>query len=137
MLLQIIVVVLGLSTCLGKMPYTNQIPNGHSVPNPCIPGTLWAGVGHTSPAGGGNKNLFGWAFADHGHTWTAALCGEDTDGDGMTNGEELGDPGCVWTVGDTPTHAATHHPGICDPVTLTECMHKNSDWEIDCYLAMY
>lgn len=35
----------------------------------------------------------------------------DSDGDGKTNGEELGDPTCVWTAGATPTDSATGHPG--------------------------
>ena len=26
---------------------------------------------------------------------------KDSDGDGKTNGEELGDPECVWQVGQT------------------------------------
>jgi hypothetical protein len=28
--------------------------------------------------------------------WTAALCQKDSDGDGLTNGQELGDPCCTW-----------------------------------------
>ena len=36
----------------------------------------------------------------------------DSDGDGKTNGEELGDPRCVWTPqGGAPTNAASGHPG--------------------------
>ena len=36
----------------------------------------------------------------------------DSDGDGMTNGEELGDPQCVWIPGNNPNRT-THitHPG--------------------------
>ena len=30
------------------------------------------------------------------YQWTEALCHMDSDGDGRTNGEELGDPDCVW-----------------------------------------
>jgi dopamine beta-monooxygenase len=50
-------------------------------------------------------------FAAAGHMWTAALCAKDSDGDGATNGVELGDPTCVWTVGADPTGSATGHPG--------------------------
>ena len=32
-------------------------------------------------------------------TWTDDLCNADTDADGKTNGEELGDPDCTWTEG--------------------------------------
>ena len=30
------------------------------------------------------------------------LCRKDSDGDGKTNGEELGDPNCVWMEGAAP-----------------------------------
>ena len=32
-------------------------------------------------------------------TWSAELCNADSDEDGRTNGEELGDPDCQWSVG--------------------------------------
>ena len=31
--------------------------------------------------------------------WTRWLCHRDSDGDGLTNGEELGDPACSWREG--------------------------------------
>jgi hypothetical protein len=37
-------------------------------------------------------NPFGNAFANNGHVWNAALARLDSDGDGFTNGQELGDP---------------------------------------------
>ena len=37
----------------------------------------------------------------------------DSDGDGDSNGKELGDPGCTWIKGGPPpTGKATGHPGI-------------------------
>jgi hypothetical protein len=33
-------------------------------------------------------------FFKAGKTWTADLCKKDSDGDGFTNGQELGDPDC-------------------------------------------
>ena len=44
--------------------------------------------------------------------WTRELCQKDSDGDGRTNGEELGDPSCTWVPGATPeiTTGITH-PG--------------------------
>lgn len=44
--------------------------------------------------------------------WNRTLCEKDSDGDGLTNGQELGDPDCIWTQGSTPT-ASTNlsHPG--------------------------
>jgi dopamine beta-monooxygenase len=43
--------------------------------------------------------------------WTADLCQADSDGDGTSNGAELGDPNCTWTVGGTPEGKSTGHPG--------------------------
>ncbi|XP_060591796.1 temptin-like [Ruditapes philippinarum] len=108
---------LGFVSAVSAHPYyADLIPNGHSVPNPCGTG-LWLAVGHYDPIHHTHdKNPFGMAFAQAGHAWTAALCALDSDGDGKTNGEELGDPTCVWTQGTTPTGAATGHPGICNPV---------------------
>ena len=36
----------------------------------------------------------------------------DSDGDGWSNGEELGDPDCTWTPGSTPKRTSDiTHPG--------------------------
>lgn len=47
--------------------------------------------------------------------WTVD-CPLDPDEDGYTNGEELGDPACVWVSGDTPTEPFRSHPG--DPESV-------------------
>jgi len=52
--------------------------------------------GHSS---NGRVNQFGNDYKNVGENW-AQLCLIDTDGDGFTNGEELGDPDCTWRVGD-------------------------------------
>ena len=40
------------------------------------------------------------------------ICHEDPDGDGVTNGEELGDPCCEWTPGAQPYRKWNlSHPG--------------------------
>ncbi|GFN84363.1 temptin, partial [Plakobranchus ocellatus] len=44
--------------------------------------------------------------------WTSALCNADSDGDGVSNGAELGDPSCTWTQGQTPDRTTDiTHPG--------------------------
>lgn len=43
--------------------------------------------------------------------WSTDLCQKDSDQDGRTNGQELGDPDCKWTEGGTPSGPATGHPG--------------------------
>ena len=37
----------------------------------------------------------------------------DSDGDGRTNGQELGDPSCVWTEGAFVEKTGLSHPGKC------------------------
>mmetsp|Transcript_15159 Transcript_15159/g.21460 ORF Transcript_15159/g.21460 Transcript_15159/m.21460 type:complete len:470 (-) Transcript_15159:82-1491(-) len=44
-----------------------------------------------------------WAdFERAGSFWTIELCNADSDGDGQSNGLEMGDPCCEWLPGDTP-----------------------------------
>ena len=51
----------------------------------------------------------------------------DSDGDGMTNGEELGDPDCKWKPGmRLPITGKITHPGICDPIGSPHCTKRNS-----------
>ncbi|PAA63461.1 hypothetical protein BOX15_Mlig021890g1 [Macrostomum lignano] len=107
--------------------FQSRIPNGDRVPNPCQPGAIWAGVGHQSPAGANARNPFGLDFKAAGFQWTVDLCRKDSDGDGLTNGQELGDPDCVWKVGATPARTTgLSHPGIC-PLDSATC--KNS-WTV-------
>lgn len=82
-----------------------RLPNGANVQGV-------AALGHTNPTGSGPANAFGNAFARVDYVWTAAFCQADTDGDGQTNGQELGDPCCVWVKGDTPRWTSgVSHPG--------------------------
>ncbi|KAF1795066.1 Choloylglycine hydrolase/NAAA C-terminal [Phytophthora cactorum] len=71
--------------------YATKVPNGRNVDGV-------KAIGHTNVDGGGIRNAFGRAFYDAGHAWTKELCEADSDRDGQTNGEELGDPCCEWTV---------------------------------------
>ena len=82
---------------------------------------IGGGIGHIAPLGDGARNDFGILFEAQGKTWTNALCTADSDGDGVPNGMELGDPACVWTKGDTPLRTVlVSHPGeiICVYVVL-------------------
>jgi hypothetical protein len=71
-----------------------QVPNGN---------VFSCATCHLSAGGGGALNVFGQAVgAITGSSsipfWTAALATVDSDGDGFTNGEELGDPEGDFTV---------------------------------------
>uniref|UniRef100_A0A0B6ZUC5 Temptin Cys/Cys disulfide domain-containing protein n=1 Tax=Arion vulgaris TaxID=1028688 RepID=A0A0B6ZUC5_9EUPU len=102
--------------------FINLIPNGDKVTNPCSPGTVWFGVGHYNSSGSGPRNPFGEDFAAAGHAWTQDLCQKDSDGDGKTNGQELGDPQCTFIPNTgSPVSPPTGHPGICEPVGSAAC----------------
>mmetsp|Transcript_73177 Transcript_73177/g.184801 ORF Transcript_73177/g.184801 Transcript_73177/m.184801 type:complete len:139 (-) Transcript_73177:126-542(-) len=104
-----------LSGALGHGTYQKLFPNGDKVMRN---GEAWPAVGHMSPGYTPDKNPFGLAFSAAGHEWTTQLCQEDSDGDGQTNGLELGDPLCEWTPGSTPARVEDiSHPGFGDSVT--------------------
>jgi len=64
-------------------------------------------------------NAFGEDLKKAGFRWTEALCRMDSDGDGRTNGEELGDPCCSWSA-EAPGEVegwpweSLGHPGVAD-----------------------
>ena len=85
--------------------YVDNFPNGTTID----------GVGcincHQSAQGGNARNPFGQDLG--GSTDWASVCPDDSDGDGLSNGEELGDPDCIWTRGDTPTSVTDiSNPGV-------------------------
>ena len=50
-----------------------------------------------------------WLFFQ---TWNHVICNKDSDGDGISNGEELGDPDCKWSPGKTSSRTSgLSHPG--------------------------
>ncbi|GMF33872.1 unnamed protein product [Phytophthora fragariaefolia] len=86
--------------------FVKMIPNGGNVPDT-------PAIGH--PDGTGKSaatNAFGDAFAAAGYKWTKELCQADTDGDGQTNGQELGDPCCEWDKDANPVvlYTTVSHP---------------------------
>ncbi|TMW56962.1 hypothetical protein Poli38472_002887 [Pythium oligandrum] len=88
----------------GKKEFASNIPNGASFEDV-------EALGHVNSSSGGKLNVFGDAFKHAGLIWNQELCRGDADGDGQTNGEELGDPCCVWKKGDYTTFVK----GISNP----------------------
>jgi hypothetical protein len=77
-----------------------QIPNGS---------VIGCAACHAAVTGGGPRNVFGQMIESgflsspgpSGNVvWGPGLAGLDADGDGSTNGQELGDPTGSWKVGD-------------------------------------
>jgi hypothetical protein len=98
----------------------SQLPNGN---------VFGCATCHVSPAGGGPRNPFGQAVESITGPafvpfWSAALAALDSDGDGFSNGFELGDPegdGTAipgWTV-TNPGNAASKPANASPTVTLT------------------
>ncbi|XP_060600292.1 dopamine beta-hydroxylase-like [Ruditapes philippinarum] len=131
--------IVSVSVCVYGHKYMSEhIPNGDRVPHPCGQGYIWEGVGHHYPGGakgtGGIRNRFGIDFKLASLKWTEELCKKDSDMDGQSNGQELGDPDCNWKPGDVPKMEAKSHPGICDPIDDETCIALNERFgdRLDC-----
>jgi len=82
-----------------------KLPNGNS-------------YGLTLGHPGGNTKVptkLASSFYAAGQTWNKAFCMADADGDGQTNGLEMGDPCCRWSIGQTPQFTT----GLSDPNSAT------------------
>ncbi|OQR89396.1 isoamyl acetate-hydrolyzing esterase, partial [Thraustotheca clavata] len=91
--------------------FCEKIPNGDSVPRVLA-------VGHVDPFGGGKYTQFGLDFMKANYRWSKTLCEMDSDGDGATNGEELGDPCCHWSpMAMTPLRENPTSPGHVNEFT--------------------
>ncbi|XP_076104062.1 temptin-like [Mytilus galloprovincialis] len=117
--------------------FRNKIPNGNFVPCNCNNSNhaemAWAAVGHFKlDEGTAQKNPFGIDFRKNGMRWTQSLCNRDSDGDGYSNGEELGDPNCTWIEGQNPDYEAIRHPGICEPIGSKFCIDLGQLFTCDC-----
>ena len=91
--------------------YVSRVPNGALV---SYQGNPVAGLGHLNIGGGGPRNPFGIAFAAGNNEWSA-ICNLDSDGDGFSNGDELG-ADCSWSSSNPIVLRTTglSHPGFAD-----------------------
>jgi hypothetical protein len=69
--------------------------------------------------------------------WTP-LCPLDSDRDGWTNGHELGDPDCVWKMGDPNPQSVLFNPGVFEsappPVCGSGKLEANEDCDGDLFV---
>ncbi|CAL1534137.1 unnamed protein product [Lymnaea stagnalis] len=121
MFFSVLCTAISITAVVGYPEFKSKIPNGISVNDPCGRGE-WHGVGHYLMGGTGQLNPFGEDFAAGGFVWTYELCKKDSDFDGKTNGEELGDPFCHFTsLKRRNLGRARSHPGICEPIGSPNC----------------
>lgn len=94
--LSLAVVAVALTSVSARPHLAAKIPNGSAHSDP-FSGLKCDAFGHTDCVHGGPRNDFGLDFKAAGFEWTKELCEMDSDGDGLTNGQEMGDPCCLWT----------------------------------------
>ena len=81
----------------GKRMYIPQIPSAEVVGSEGeVCGTCHAVPDPVKGKGKAPRNAFGDDFEEADKKWTKDLADKDADGDGFTNGEELGDPQGTW-----------------------------------------
>ena len=103
--------VLGASSSEARSFRVNQIPNGSQAN--CLACHVSGGGGARNPFGAQVESSFLTVAGPSGAVdWGPALAALDADGDGYTNGEELGDPTGAWRPGNpNPTLLVATLPG--------------------------
>lgn len=104
--------------------FMSEVPNGKNAT------AIKMDLGHAE----GNllRNPFGLAW-DVNRNWTKEFCQADADGDGQTNGQELGDPCCVWSIGhDERLQRLT---GLSNPGNKSSVSDANLWKNVDCAAA--
>ena len=108
------------TSSLAFSSFRSEVPNGAS--NSCQTchtraggGSPWNSFGNaliTSNGGEADNSGSVDAFAAAFIWWDQSLCNADSDGDGQTNGQELGDPDCIWTGGAAARSTDEQRPSV-------------------------
>lgn len=100
-MLRLLSTLLLLASTYGYRQDLAKLPNGNS---------YGLTLGHPGGATGRTTNIAS-SFYKMGQTWNKAFCLADADGDGQSNGLEMGDPCCKWSPGQVPQFTT----GLSDP----------------------
>lgn len=105
-------VLLLLATLTAKVygipAYRNKLPNPTTT-------EVCRMLGHEGCVAGAAANAFGADFKAANYEYSISFCQLDSDGDGVSNGAELGDPCCNYKEGDTENNEKIRTDDISDP----------------------
>jgi hypothetical protein len=100
-MLRFLSTLLLLASTYGYRQDLAKLPNGNS---------YGLTLGHPGGVTGRTTKIAS-SFYAMGQTWNKAFCLADADGDGQSNGLEMGDPCCKWSPGQVPQFTT----GLSDP----------------------
>jgi len=98
----------------------NQIPHGRKFGCLSCHGTA-SGGGDFTPFGSATVSALGEGLVSRADIDWSLLAHLDSDRDGFTNGEELGDPNGLWKIGDPDPPGLHYHPGDDRSHPPSEC----------------
>jgi hypothetical protein len=115
-MLREVAVGLGLFTVGWALPAEARSFRVNNIPNGSKFGCISCHVdnqasGFTNFGSNAQSNLVPGPVQQSDVNWPA-LCAIDSDGDGQSNGEELGDPDCNWSEGQPPDSTVATNPGV-------------------------
>ncbi len=115
-----LVFLLLVATAAAVPRFRQLLPNPKAGP---ADGLRCPNLGHANCKTGKNTvNQFGADFRAADFKYTVEFCNKDSDGDGVSNGAELGDPCCAFARGGQPLRSTDlSHPGESDkmPANVT------------------
>lgn len=108
--LSVAAALLGAGTAFARPFRVSDIPNGSKYGCLNCHGDTKASY-NTDFGSDARLFLIGAGTVSQQHVDWTPLCPLDSDRDGWTNGEELGDPDCVWKMGDPAPKGILYNPG--------------------------